>query len=183
MYSLSTPHVYVCAKQLHLCLTLCNTVDCSPPGSSVHGILQARYWSGLPCPPPGDLLDPRTEPRSPTLQVDSLPLSHQGSPNYWNDSGLVTKLCVALCNSMHCSLQGSFPHGISQARILEWVAVPSSRGSSQPRDQTHISCIGRPVLHHFEGPREALKALYNPLFFLFIVCFPCQKISSTGTEN
>ena len=35
--------------------TLCNSMDCSLPGSSVHGILQARIWSGLPCPPPGDL--------------------------------------------------------------------------------------------------------------------------------
>ena len=37
------------------CPTLCNPVDCSPSGSSVHGILQAKYWSGRPCPPPGDL--------------------------------------------------------------------------------------------------------------------------------
>ena len=38
------------------------------------------YWSGLPCPPPGDLPDLGTEPASPTLQVDSLPLSHRRSP-------------------------------------------------------------------------------------------------------
>ena len=46
---------------------------------------------------------------------------------------------------MDCSLPGSSVHGIFQARILEWVAMPSSRGSSQPRDQTqmsHVSCIG-----------------------------------------
>ena len=41
---------------------------------------------------------------------------------------------------MDCSLPGSFVHGILQARILEWVAVPFSRGSSQPRDQTQVSC-------------------------------------------
>ena len=40
-------------------------------------------------------------------------------------------------------------------KILEWVAIPSSRGSSQPRDQTHISCIGRQVLYHW-ATREAL---------------------------
>ena len=40
------------------CPTLCNPVDSSPPGSPVRGILQARYWSGLPCPPPGDLPNP-----------------------------------------------------------------------------------------------------------------------------
>ena len=47
------------------CPTLCNPMDCSPPGSSsVHGIFQARYWSGLPFPTPGDLPDPGTEPMS-----------------------------------------------------------------------------------------------------------------------
>ena len=46
------------AKLLQLCLTFCDPMDCSPPGSSVHGIFQARYWNGLPCPPPGDLPDP-----------------------------------------------------------------------------------------------------------------------------
>ena len=47
----------VCAKSLQSCLTLGNPMDCSPPGSSVHGILQQEDWSGLPCPPPGDLPD------------------------------------------------------------------------------------------------------------------------------
>ena len=52
---------------------------------------------------------------------------------------------------MDCTLPGSSVHEISQARILEWVAMPSSRGSSQPRDRTHVSyvsCIGRWVLYH-----------------------------------
>ena len=49
--------------------------------------------------------------------------------------------CPTLCNSMDCSLSGSSVHRIFQARILEWVAVPFSRGSSQPRDQTQVSCI------------------------------------------
>ena len=47
-------------------------MDCSRPGSSVHGILQAEYWSGLPCPSPGDLPDPGIEPRSLALQADYL---------------------------------------------------------------------------------------------------------------
>ena len=45
------------------CLTLCKPTDCSPPGSSVHGILQARYWSGLPCPPLGGSSQPRDQNR------------------------------------------------------------------------------------------------------------------------
>ena len=101
------------------CLTLHNPLDCSPPGSSVHGILQARilewvvmlsrgspqprdrtqvsciagrfftiwatrevqeYWSGLPCPSLRDLPDPGIEPKSPALQMDSLPAEPQGKP-------------------------------------------------------------------------------------------------------
>ena len=50
------------------------------------------------------------------------------------------QLCPTLCNPMDCHPPGSSVHGISQARILEWVAISSSRGSSQPRDGTHISC-------------------------------------------
>ena len=46
------------------CPTLCDPVDCSPPGSSVQGIAPAEYWSGLPFPPPGDLPDPGIEPMS-----------------------------------------------------------------------------------------------------------------------
>ena len=53
---------------------------------------------------------------------------------------------------MDCSLLGSSVHGILWARILEWVAMPCSRGSSQPRDRTLLSyirrCIGRQVLYH-----------------------------------
>ena len=48
--------------------------------------------------------------------------------------------CPTLCNPVDCSPPGSSVHGILQARRLEWVAMPSSRGSSQPKDRTHISC-------------------------------------------
>ena len=51
------------------------------------------------------------------------------------------QLCLTLCNSMDYNLPGSSVHGILQARILDWVAMPSSRGSSQPRDWTCGSCI------------------------------------------
>ena len=46
----------------------------------------------------------------------------------------VAQLCPTLCDPMDCSPPGSSVHGISQERILEWVAISSSRGSSQPRD-------------------------------------------------
>ena len=54
---------------------------------------------------------------------------------------LVTELCPTLCDPMDCSPPGSSVHGILQARILEWVAFPSSRGSSQSRDWTWVSSI------------------------------------------
>ena len=47
------------------CLTLCGPMDCSPPGSSVHGIFRQESWSGLPFPPPGDLPNPEIGPVSP----------------------------------------------------------------------------------------------------------------------
>ena len=53
----------------------------------------------------------------------------------------VAQSCQTLCNPIDCSLPGSSVHGIPQARILEWVAIPFSWGFSQPRDQTWVSCI------------------------------------------
>ena len=54
---------------------------------------------------------------------------------------LVAQSCPTLCSSMDCNPPGSSVRRISQARILEWVAIPFSRGSFQPRDQTQISCM------------------------------------------
>ena len=55
---------------------------------------------------------------------------------------------LTLCNTMDRSPSGSSVQGILQARILEWVAVPFSRGSSQCKDGTQVSCISRWVLYH-----------------------------------
>ena len=67
------------------------------------------------------------------------------------DGIVSTQLCLTLCNPIDCSLPGFSIHGIFQARILEQVAISFSRGSSQPRDWTHVSyinCTGRGVLYH-----------------------------------
>ena len=64
----------------------------------------------------------------------------------------VPRSCPTLCNPTDCSLLGSSVHVILQARILEWIAISSSRGSSWPRDWTHLSyasCISREILYHW----------------------------------
>ena len=63
-----------------LCPTLCDTEDCSPRLLCPWEFSGQEYWSGLPCLPPGDLLNPGIEPRSPALQVDSLPAELPGKP-------------------------------------------------------------------------------------------------------
>ena len=78
-------HSCMHAKSLQLCLILCDPMDCSPPGSSVHGILQARILKWVPCPPSGDLLDLGIEPVSLTslaLAGEFIALAPSGSPIY-----------------------------------------------------------------------------------------------------
>ena len=62
---------------------------------------------------------------------------------------LADKSCLTLCDPTDCSVPGSSVHGISQTKILECVAISFFRGSSQSRDQTHVSCIGRQILYHW----------------------------------
>ena len=126
------------------------------------GFPRHEYWSRLPCPLSGDLPDPgifEIQESNPCLlcllygRQILHPLSHQGRQIYIevNHFALhlkltqhykstmkvfVAPLCSTLCNPMDCSPPGSSVHGISQARILEWAAMPSSRGSSLLRDRT-----------------------------------------------
>ena len=195
------------------CVQLCNTVDCSLPGFSVHGILRARILERVAVPLSRGLPDPGIELASllfPALSggffTTSTTWKCQQSPHYppnlWRlwlwyrcselvrrvlmvrlksnivqmvrctshyllSSGqnvrlshdwlyqichrcccLVAKSCPTLCNPIDCSPPGSV-HGISQARTLEWVATSFSRGSSQSKNWTHISCIGRWILYHW----------------------------------
>ena len=77
--------------------------------------------------------------------------------------------CLTLCDPMDCSPSGSSVHGILQERILEWVAISSSRGLSRPRDQTHISyvsCTADEFSTHW-AIREALFCSIDIQFTLF----------------
>ena len=97
--------------------------------------------------------------------------------------GLVAKSCPMLCDPMNCSPPGSSVHGTLWARILEWVAISFSRGSSPPRGQTWVSCTADSFLTEPPGKSlflpsvfrlclwdshrsQRLKALEGPLFFV-----------------
>ena len=72
----------VCVSAAQPCPTLCNPMDCSPPGSSVHRILQARILEWGAISSSGDLPNPGIEPGSPALQADSLPREPPRKPKY-----------------------------------------------------------------------------------------------------
>ena len=74
---------HTCAKFRQSCLTLGSPMDCRPQASLPIGFSRQEDWSGLPCPSPGDLLNPGTKPMSPAaieLQADSLPTEPSGNP-------------------------------------------------------------------------------------------------------
>ena len=101
-----------------------------------------------------------TSPRYPACQLQNL--GHLSIHNHVSQLLIISIIyihvcakslqsCLTLCNPMDCSPPGFSVHRIFQARILEWVVIPSSRGSFQPRDQTHVSCVsctGRQLLDH-----------------------------------
>ena len=79
----------------------------------------------------------------------------------------IAQSCLTLCDPMACSPPGSSVHETIQARILEQVVIFSSRGSSQPRDRTHVSCvscISRWILYRSttqEAPRTGIAGIVN----------------------
>ena len=132
-------------------------LDCSPPGSSVHGISRQESWSGLPLLTPGIF---PTQGWNPCFLLGTWETCvcmyvciyifffsyFQGNFDYcflkkffwiccFYEKVLVTQFCLTLCDSKDSNLPGSSVHGISQARILEWIAIHLSR------NQTWISCI------------------------------------------
>ena len=81
--------------------------------------------------------------------------------------GQLLQLCPTLCDPLDCSLPGSSVPGISQARILEWSAMPFSRGSSQPRDQTRVSCLADRFFTHWAKDLASIIPLCIMLFLFF----------------
>ena len=107
-----------------------------------------EYWSGFPCPPPGNLLHLGIKPGapvSPALQVGFFFFffttdANCEAPRNGCQHARSLESFLTLSDPMDCSPPGSSVRGIFQARILEWVARPSSRGSFWPRDRTCHSC-------------------------------------------
>ena len=110
--------------------------------------------TGVEFPHPGHLPNPGIEPNLLHCRQILYQLSHHREAFQRVHSNLilvldttcwysVAKSYLTLCDSMNRSPPGSSVHGISHERMLGWVAISSSRGSSQPRDQTCISCIVR----------------------------------------
>ena len=95
------------------------------------------------------------------------------------DAGSVTRSCPTLFNPMDCSPPGSSAHGISQARILEWVAISSSRGSSPFRNQicvSGLSCMGRQILHccSFQGLGRETESRHTGSLHWHCISPDCQ---------
>ena len=101
------------------------------------------------------------------------------------------QLCLTLHDAMDCCPSGSSVHGILRTRTREWVAIPSSRGCSPPRDQTYVSCSScfacRKILYHW-AIREAQVGMYscpngyNPWLHLFLDV-PVSLLSCEALEN
>ena len=100
--------------------------------------------------------------------------------------GLVAKPCPTICDPMDYSPPGSSVPGISQARILEWVAISFSRGSSWPRDWTHVyvSCIGKQILYYW-ATRETRHLCHTlkPQWLLGVVFLDLPSGSCAITEE
>ena len=95
-----------------------------------------------------------------------------GTNPYWIIVSEVAQSCPTLCNPMDCSLSGSSVHGISQARVLEWIAISFSRGSSRPTDQTRASPHCRQMLDH-------LSQQGSPAFTFSSVQFSRSVVSNS----
>ena len=129
-------------KSLQSCPAFFNCMDYSPPAPLSMGFSRQEYWSGLPCPPPGDLPDPEIEPASlssPALTGGSLPLAPPEKPSHFSHSVVSD------------SLQ---PHGLQHARL----PCPSQLLELA---QTHVHWVSDAI-----QPTHLLSSLSPPTFNL-----------------
>ena len=103
---------------------------------------------------------------------------------------LVDQLCPTLCDPIDYSPQGSSDHGILQARILEWVAISFSRGSSQPRDRTQVSRIAGRCFNLWATSSNSRLRLYTLASHLILTtmlwgrcCYNTYRRGTAGSER
>ena len=101
-----------CVLSHSIVLILCDPMDCSPPASSVHEILQARILDGLPFPVPGDIPDLVTEPMSPALAGEFFTTEPPGKPRLC-DMGYEKKKYFFISHCLHCA-----PHSLSARQVV-----------------------------------------------------------------
>ena len=173
---------------------LCDPMDCSTPGlpvhhqlpeptqTHVHWVDDTNHWTKLVRSL--NLLSwisyfNRLEGCGKDLQWTSDGLRNNEKHRHEVKWSEVAQSCPTLCNPMDYSLQGSSVHGIFQARVLEWVAISSSRGSSRPRDWTWVSRIaGKQYrLSHQESNTYTISD--NPLSSPCFSSFPKTVVSSS----
>ena len=114
-------------------------MDCARQAPLSRRFSRQEHWSGLPRPPPEDLPNPGIRPES--LTSPALTTGFFTTSATWESESEVAQSCPTLCDPMDCSPPGSSVLGIFQARVLEWIAISFSRGSSRPRDRTRVSRI------------------------------------------
>ena len=86
----------------------------------------------------------------------------------WKVKVLFTQSCLSLCDPIDYSPLDSSVHGIFQTRILEWIDISFSKGSSWPRNWTHVFCIGRKILYHW-ATWKAITHTYV-YFYSYSIC-------------
>ena len=152
-----------CCSVAKLRPTLCDLRDCNPPGSSVHGILQARTWR-LPFPSPGDLSDPGIKSETPAWQADSLPLSHQGCQGrcpLYQEFGVLPTLPEFMSYSnisrSHFALK-------LQNMYIQWGFLPDSKSLLISNTESAHSCKTPPN----KSQRQGLTSSGE---FLKVACF------------
>ena len=122
-----------------LCLTLCNPVDCSLPGFSVHGIFQARMVEWVVISLPGDLLHPGMGPRFPALQADSLLSKPPGKPlNVQAEGQLDEQLASLWCPQWHTLYLICFAFTIKSTSLIKAVDAHCE----QPKSYTRLIING-----------------------------------------
>ena len=95
---------------------------------------------------------------------------------------LVIQSCPTLCDPMDCSLPGSSVHGILQARIIEWATMPSSRGSSQPRDRNQVFHIAGRFFTSWVT-REAQTVYISSVYIILLLTFCFRLICSYASPT